>query len=60
MFLWLATKNVDGVCCLGEDRLVSGVGLKALLALDGHDKRQSEMLLVAPQNGPWRLSSFAR
>jgi glycosyl hydrolase family 42 (putative beta-galactosidase) len=40
--------NVDGVCCLGEDRLVSGVGLKALLSLDGHDIRQSEMLLVAP------------
>lgn len=55
--------NVDGTSRLGEDRLLSGVGMKALLSLDGRDVRHSEMLLVAPfepgdlglseRNGDW-------
>lgn len=40
--------NVDGTSRLGEYRLLSGVGMKALLSLDGRDVRQSEILLVTP------------
>ena len=40
--------GADGVSRIGEEPLMSGAGLKALLAIDGQDLRQSRMLLVAP------------
>ncbi len=40
--------NVDGAARQNEEPLLSGLGMKGLLALDGRDVRRSEMLLVAP------------
>jgi hypothetical protein len=40
--------NAYGTAAIGEEPLMGGRGLKALLSLDGRDLRRSEAILVAP------------
>jgi len=44
----LVAVNAYGAASVGADRVMGGVGLKAVLSLDGKDLRRSEAMLVAP------------